>query len=160
MAFWLDLWPDGGNLKVLLTDRPTYSLTQTHGEFSCGFSVSLLWWMLYHSLTRDKMMMWKAVSKTKDSNQREKSVTGAQWLSCIAQWLSCGSQRLSCGAQRLSCGAQRLSRTWVSKNIYCTLQLFRKSDCIHTRAWPSTTMIKRQVMNHEKLTLSCQLFQD
>ena len=51
----------------MLCDGP-----QTHGEFSCGLSVSLLWWMLYHNLTSDKMMMWKSVSKPDSSWRNEK----------------------------------------------------------------------------------------
>ena len=75
----------------MLCDGP-----QICGEFSCGLSVSLLWWMLYHNLTSDKMMMWKAVSKP-DSSWRNEKCDGYPVL------------------------------IWVSKNIYCTLQLFARA---------------------------------
>ena len=112
----------------MLCDGP-----QICGEFSCGLSVSLLWWMLYHNLTSDD-------SKSSPKNQIFQPEERQVW-------------RVQNGDPAVHNGYPAL--TWVSENIYCTLQERLHS---HLRAWPSTTMIKRQVNNHENFTSSFQLF--
>ena len=104
------------------------------------------WWMLYHNLTNDKIMMWKAVSKTEDSNQREEKCDG-----CTTVIVWCTTFILRCTTVIMLC---------TTVILLCTTVIPQEQFHSHLRVWPSTKMIKRQVMNHENFTSSFQLFQD